>query len=126
MGAMLVRQEAASASAVRRELTLDLDVSGVASDIVDQVILVASELVTNAIRHCGPDVRDTLDVSWAISPDSITITVADPSDELPRMRRAAPDAPNGRGLAIVTALAEDWGAERTATGKRVWARLALR
>lgn len=126
MGAMLVRQEPASASAVRRELTFDLELRGVQPDVIDQVTLVASELVSNAIRHCGPDARDTLDVSWAIDADDVTINVEDSSHELPRMRQAAPDAPNGRGLAIVTALTQDWGAERTPNGKRVWARIGLR
>lgn len=125
MGAMLVRQEPASASAVRRELSFELSLRGVDPEIIDQIILVASELVSNAIRHGGAGAYETLDVCWAIGLDSITISVADTSDVLPVIRAAPPDSPSGRGLAIVSALSEDWGADRTADGKRVWARIRL-
>jgi anti-sigma regulatory factor (Ser/Thr protein kinase) len=42
---------------------------------------------------------------------------------VPTERRAEPDSVNGRGLAIVTALARSWGVEREADGQCVWAEL---
>lgn len=126
MGAMLVRHEPTSASTVRRELALDLDLHGVDDTVVDDAALVVSELVGNAVRHAGVDAHEHLDVSWSISEQHLTISVEDPSDEHPVLRRAAPDAPSGRGLSIIAALAVDWGVEPTPRGKRVWATLALR
>jgi anti-sigma regulatory factor (Ser/Thr protein kinase) len=127
MGAMLVRHEPASAAVVRREIALDLDLHGVGEDAVHDVALVATELVGNAVRHgasaTDPDASWT--VAWSIGPDEILISVEDPNDELPVVRHAAPDAPSGRGLAIVSALSSEWGVEPTDRGKRVWAKVRV-
>ncbi len=120
MGAMLVRHEPATASAVRRELALDLDLQGIGSDSVDDVTLVASELIGNAIRHAGGD-RDAWVVLWVVQDGGVTVSVEDPSHDLPVRRNPGPDATSGRGLAIVDTLSQDWGVEHTARGKRVWA-----
>ena len=125
MGAMLVRQEPASVATARRELALELDLHDVDPDIVDDAALVLTEILGNAIRHCAPVESGDLDVSWAVLPDSVSISVEDPCEDMPTLRRAAPDAASGRGLAIVEALAEEWGVDRTLRGKRVWARIAL-
>jgi two-component sensor histidine kinase len=125
IGVMMVRHEASSAAAVRRELALDLDLRGLDEEVIDAVTLVASELVGNAVRHaCIPE-RDHLDIGWYVGPDEITISVEDPSSALPVRRIASPEATNGRGLTIVEALTSDWGVERTQRGKRVWAKVPL-
>ncbi len=124
MGEMLVRHEPATASAVRRELALDLEFYGVHPDVIDDVTLVASELVGNAIRHASGGDRDSWAVTWTIEGDEVVISVEDPSTDLPVRRRPAPEAPNGRGLAIVETISSDWGVELTDRGKRVWARVS--
>jgi hypothetical protein len=48
------------------------------------------------------------------------VEVSDGSHELPRPRRVGPDAEGGRGLALVDALASDWGTTTTDDGKIVW------
>ena len=63
MGAMLVRHEPTSASAVRRELTQDLRLHGLDDDSIDAVTLVASELLGNAVRHSGITADTELDVA---------------------------------------------------------------
>ena len=125
MGEMLVRQEPASVSAARRELALELDLYDVHPDIIEDAELVLTEILGNAIRHCAPVERSDLDVSWTVLPDAVSISVEDPCQQFPTLRSAAPDAPSGRGLAIVEALSTEWGVDRTARGKRVWARIAL-
>jgi len=125
MGEMLVRQEPASIAAVRRELAFELDLHDVHPDIIDDAALVLTEILGNAIRHCAPVTSGELDVSWAVRDDSVSVSVEDPCDQLPTLRCAPPDAPSGRGLAIVQALSTDWGVDRTPRGKRVWARLSL-
>ena len=126
MGAMLVRHEPTSAAAVRRELAVDLDLHGVDPGSIDDVALVASELVGNAVRHTAIPAGSDLDVHWDIGTDDVLVSVADPSERMPVQRRPAPDAPNGRGLTIVAALCSEWGADLTPTGKRVWARVRTR
>jgi two-component sensor histidine kinase len=126
MGAMLVRHEPTSASAVRHALARDLDGHGVDEDSVATVVLVASELVTNAIRHGDiADSDDALDVDWAVHPDHVVISVEDPSWKLPRRRHPKPEEPGGRGLTIIEALSIAWGAEPTRRGKRVWAKVRI-
>jgi two-component sensor histidine kinase len=125
MGEMLVRQEPASVSVVRRELALELDLYDVPPDVIDDAALVLTEILGNAIRHSAPVEREDLDVSWTVLPDVISICVEDRSDRMPVLRIAAPDAPSGRGLAIVQALCREWGVDRTPRGKRVWARIAI-
>jgi anti-sigma regulatory factor (Ser/Thr protein kinase) len=123
MSVMMVRHEVTGASAVRRELALDLDLHGLDEDTIDAVTLVASELVGNAVRHAGIAADGELDIAWTIGPHDVMISVEDPSPLLPVRRNAAPDAPNGRGLAIVDALTSAWGVEPTKRGKRVWAKV---
>lgn len=122
---MLVRHEAASASAVRRELIDDLEAHGLDEDTIDAATLVASELVGNAVRHAGVPPNGALDVGWTIGADEVVIYVEDPSTALPVRRVATPDSPNGRGLTIVDALTAAWGVEPTDGGKRVWANLTI-
>ena len=119
MGAMLVRHEARSASAVRHELAVDLDGHGVDRDSIDAAMLVASELVGNAVRHTSACEDDDLDVGWTVHDDTVLISVEDPSTDVPVLRYPAPDATSGRGLSIVEALTMDWGFEHTPRGKRV-------
>jgi len=91
---------------------------------VDDVLLLTSELVTNAVRHGGSAV--TLHV--ALGSDVIEIAVEDGSALLPTQPTALADNPyreGGRGLLIVSALASEWGIQaKPSGGKRVWARLA--
>ncbi|WP_433543958.1 ATP-binding protein (plasmid) [Streptomyces sp. CA-294286] len=62
-----------------------------APDTADSLVLVVSELVTNAVRHGGG--RYTLALS--ASPDTLTVAVGDPSPERPHPR--APDTADGGG-----------------------------
>jgi anti-sigma regulatory factor (Ser/Thr protein kinase) len=83
------------------------------------VILVASELVSNTVLHAqtGGEVR-----LWAASPaTAVRLEVEDSSPVMPTARPSSPSSPNGRGIHLVASLADSWGVEPTAHGKRVWA-----
>lgn len=125
MGAMLVRHDPASAAAVRRQLALDLDLRGIDPESIAEITLVASELVGNAVRHVPTGRDGQLGVSWTVGTADVEVSVKDPSPDVPVTRAARADAPDGRGLAIVSALTSAWGYERTADGKRVWARVPV-
>ncbi|WP_242901789.1 SpoIIE family protein phosphatase [Actinomadura terrae] len=77
--------------------------------------LLASELITNAMRYAhGPiELRLLLE-------RTLVCEVLDRSAALPRLRRAEDDDENGRGLLVVSQLAHRWGTRRTASGKVVW------
>jgi anti-sigma regulatory factor (Ser/Thr protein kinase) len=125
VGALALRHDASSAGIVRHSIADDLVGHDVARGSIDDVVLVASELVVNAVQHTPATSADDLDVSWEIQPEAVVVRVADPSRELPVRQPAEPGAIHGRGLAIVAAIASDWGVERSADGKLVWARVPI-
>lgn len=83
--------------------------------------LVTSELAANAVLHASTP----FEVSVWERAGMLRIEVADGSTDLPVGRRAGATATSGRGLGIVARVAESWGAERTRTGKTVWAELRI-
>lgn len=89
--------------------------------VADDACLVVSELVTNALRHGRSDAVLRL----LHQGDRVRVEVLDEDTRLPVL--LAPDAQSlsGRGLALVAALALTWGAERSASGKSVWAEFDL-
>jgi anti-sigma regulatory factor (Ser/Thr protein kinase) len=88
----------------------------------DNLILVASELVTNAVKHSGGSPADTIQVRAVLRRGNVLISVNDPglSNDTPRMRHADVARASGHGLRIVNQLARRWGVERD-RGHRVWA-----
>lgn len=87
------------------------------AEALDEVALLVSEVVTNAVIHGGSDV----DVAVRLLPDALRIEVIDSNDTVPLPVGAADlDDESGRGLAIVDALASRWGVERFERGKSVW------
>lgn len=92
--------------------------SGIGTHInFDDVVLVVSELVTNAILHAnsGPD----LSMTW--SDGNLRIEVVDNSSTPPHRQEASIEATSGRGVKLVEALATSWGSQpEPADGKIVW------
>lgn len=89
---------------------------------VDDILLVASELTTNAVLHSGCAETHKLEFEAAIGPGSVVVSVRDPglSEQSVRARGSG----GGWGLRIVDQLAARWGTER-GDGYRVWAEIAL-
>jgi anti-sigma regulatory factor (Ser/Thr protein kinase) len=83
--------------------------------------LVASELVTNAIRHAGGPVELRLIRTDAL----LTCEVSDPSSTHPKMRRAAATDEGGRGLYLVAQPTKRWGNRYTRRGKTIWTELPV-
>lgn len=85
--------------------------------IVDVVILLTSELVTNALTHAHSAITLVLRTNGG----TFRVEVTDESSRTPLRRAAPPDATSGRGLALVDAMAESWGVNSIANnGKMVW------
>jgi serine phosphatase RsbU (regulator of sigma subunit)/anti-sigma regulatory factor (Ser/Thr protein kinase) len=100
----------AGAAATARRLVREAvgkAVSDVSPDILDAMLLVTSELVTNSLRHGEPPVMLTLDRRRG----RLRLTVSDQGSKTPRPRLAGPDATGGRGLFLVSALATAWKIE---------------
>ena len=86
-------------------------------EIADTVLLVVSELATNAVLHAGGIAAVHLDAV----PDGVRIEVHDRGQSAPIMPLGSEDAMTGRGLRLVRAISARWAAEPTADGKMVWA-----
>ncbi|GAA3216369.1 hypothetical protein GCM10020256_18610 [Streptomyces thermocoprophilus] len=97
------------------------------ADIVDDAVVLTSELVTNAVVHAGTHA----DVLCLRTGDGVRIEVSDryPEREIPLQAAAismgSPDREGGRGLQLCAALAGRWGVEYTPTHKNVWFQLDL-
>ncbi|MFF7632613.1 SpoIIE family protein phosphatase [Kitasatospora sp. NPDC008050] len=89
-------------------------------DLVDTTELLVSELVTNALRHGRGDIRVRL-----LRDATVVCEVWDDGYAQPRRRRAQETDEGGRGLQLVSLLAERWGSRRTPHGKIVWFELGL-
>jgi MEDS: MEthanogen/methylotroph, DcmR Sensory domain len=83
--------------------------------------LVVTELATNAVLHAG----SAFSVSLALSENALRISVGDTGPVGPPGGNAGLPAAPGHGLGVIAAMATRWGFETLASGKAVWAELAL-
>ncbi|WP_461017892.1 ATP-binding SpoIIE family protein phosphatase [Streptomyces daliensis] len=88
--------------------------------LADTTELIASELLTNAIRYGGAPVGLRL-----IRDETLICEVSDSSQTQPRLRRAQLSDEGGRGLFLVARLTHRWGSRYTDSGKTIWAEQSL-
>ncbi len=98
--------------------------SGIEVDepVAETLILLISELVTNAVVHtgCPAVLRMLLPGVPAQAPGTVRVEVADRSTRPPRQRHAQGDETGGRGLELVDGLADRWGWQPEGGGKSIW------
>ncbi|MGW2131396.1 ATP-binding protein [Streptomyces coelicoflavus] len=100
-------------------------------DVTDTAELLLSELMTNAYRHAKVPSGREIRARCFLTDDRLRITVTDADTTLPKPAPApapaCPDDESGRGLALVVALADDWGARERVCGigKEVWFEMSL-
>ncbi|HEY3732592.1 MAG TPA: SpoIIE family protein phosphatase [Streptosporangiaceae bacterium] len=98
-----------------------------ASVLVDDAVLLTSELVTNAVVHAGTQVL----LSCRMTQDTVEVAVRDRhpsrtlSSELPPPVTDPGEKTSGRGLMLPSALASAWGVTYTQSAKAVWFRIAF-
>jgi anti-sigma regulatory factor (Ser/Thr protein kinase) len=93
--------------------------------LLADAIAVAAELIGNAIRHAGPLPGGVVRVAWRLCAGSVEIRVTDGGGPQPPSPRAVGDySPDGRGLAIVAAIADRWGVDHDGLGQSVWAQVS--
>ncbi|MGW6021506.1 ATP-binding protein [Streptomyces sp. NPDC055099] len=130
-----VRPDPAEVGRARRWARSRLAGSGIGADepLAETLILLISELVTNAVVHTGcpavlrmrlPDVPDVPDeaaeAGAGTAAGTVRVEVADASARPPKQRHADGDATNGRGLELVDGLADRWGWQAEGAGKSIW------
>ncbi|MFI5856874.1 SpoIIE family protein phosphatase [Streptomyces parvulus] len=82
--------------------------------------LVASELVTNAVRYAEGPIQVRL-----IRDRTLLCEVADTGHTSPHLRHSGEDDEGGRGLFIVAQLVQRWGTRYTPSGKTIWTEQAF-
>jgi anti-sigma regulatory factor (Ser/Thr protein kinase) len=123
-----IRPDPAEVGRARRWARSRLAVSGIGADepLAETLILLVSELVTNAVVHTGcPAVLRLLLTGMRDDPSgspagTVRLEVADSSSRPPAPRHAGGDETGGRGLELVDGLADRWGWDPEGVGKRIW------
>ena len=97
--------------------------------ITDTAVLLLSELMTNAYRHAHVSPGREIRIRCALDDDArrLHVSVTDASDTMPRFRNPSPEDESGRGLILLTLLADEWGTEPrpNGLGKAIWFALHL-
>ena len=94
---------------------------GVPEDQQEIILLAASELAANSVRHARTDYTVTVERSDR----EVRVTVEDDGAGDPEVQDPGPLTPSGRGLLIVKQLSDAWGSSSTEDHTRVWFTIQL-
>jgi anti-sigma regulatory factor (Ser/Thr protein kinase) len=101
--------DAHAPSRARRELSEHLP-GGLPPSLVDDILLLTTELVTNGVRHSPAGDAGTVDVSMFLRSDRIRVEVRDPGSGFAHVPyRPGTLSEGGRGLFLVEVIADEWG-----------------
>ena len=85
-------------------------------DCEEAATLAVSELVTNAVLHA----RSVFELVLRSTAHDLRVEVHDASPVLPARKHYGVNAGTGRGMLLIEAMTDRWGAESTGAGKVVW------
>jgi len=97
-------------------------------EVRDDLLVCATELVSNAVRHARPLPGGDVCVSFELGPADVEVRVIDGGSRThPHVCAVNLDSAHGRGMFIVSKLSNDWGARSLGDGtQEVWARIPVR
>ncbi|MET8880921.1 ATP-binding protein [Streptomyces rubiginosohelvolus] len=132
---MAIPHGPAGVGQARHRMREQLRGNGVSDAVVDDAVLILSELLSNACRHGRPLGRHTdvgdgdIRAAWRVDTGGgLTVEVTDgggPTRPVPATPSVT--ARGGRGLNIISALAQEWGVRDDAPGEvTVWALVSSR
>src|SRR3954447_549368 len=118
--AELVLPMSAESPAAARAFARRSGCSAHAVEVLDDALLLISELVTNSVLHGGPPIVLAIECDG----DGLQVRVRDGSPALPVPPAPRDDDESGRGLSLVELLTDTWGIEPVTDehgpGKQVW------
>jgi anti-sigma regulatory factor (Ser/Thr protein kinase) len=124
------RRRRPSVPAARRDAAEVAEAWGL-EHLADDLMLIVSELVTNAVVHGTAGRGRHVTVTYLLTALRLRVEVRDPADGIPQQAGTAQggdaeprDA--GRGLPIIEALTSRWGFEPKVIGKTVWCEFDLK
>jgi hypothetical protein len=129
-GAVCALRPTSTSPRTAREFTTNTLTAWGLDDLVDDAVVIISELVTNAVRHGLPGYAAVADMPIKLTlvrqGRFVVCIVSDPSDQNPKIRPADDACENGRGLHVIEALSRVWGwTPLPGAGKAVWAALSV-
>jgi len=94
--------------------------------LTSDLLLLLTELVTNAVRHSGARHGDPIEIEMHEQPDCVRVEVTDPGAGFDPPHKPVPDftRTGGLGLVLVDRLSRAWGTRQAAGGSTVWFELA--
>lgn len=112
-------------SIARTKLAGFLTINRARSSVIDDALIVISEMIANAVSHGLPTADGSIEISWAINGDLLELSVYD-AGEGGSLRPIDfdEDSLSGRGLSIINRVADRWWVDMS-KGTRVNAELEL-
>ena len=113
-----------SVGAARHAVADELAANGVPEPVLQDAVLVVSELVSNAIKHASPLPSGEILVTWDLGDEVLHVEITDGGAMTrPQPSNAAVSSLGGRGLDIVRKVSQAWGSTERDGAVTVWADL---
>lgn len=103
-----------------RRFVRDAAATSASRQVLDDAMLLTSELVTNAARHAGHATEDPIEVTVSVDERSLRVTVRDRGPGFDPDDLDARSGDGGWGLDLVRRLSSRWGVDRDEIGNDVW------
>ncbi len=117
--------EMSTPSIARTKLAGFLTIHRASSDVIDDALIVISEMIANAVSHGLPTTDGTVEISWTINGDLLELSVFDAGEGASlKPIDFDEDSLSGRGLSIINRVADRWWVDMNG-GTRVSAELGL-
>lgn len=117
--------EATSPAMARTRLASFLTINRASNAVIDDALIVVSEMIANAVSHGSPTSAGGMEISWSITDDLLEISVLDAgSGGSLKPVDFDEDSLSGRGLSIISTVADRWWVDMS-QGTRVNAELQL-
>ena len=119
--------ESSTPSIARTKLAGFLTRNHAAPAVIDDALIVMSEMVANAVAHGAPSDDGTMEIAWTIDPGRQLLEISVHDDGTGASLKPIDfdeDSLSGRGLAIINRVADRWWVDMSA-GTRVGAELPL-
>jgi len=117
--------ESSTPGIARTKLAAFLTINRIDLPVIDNALIVLSEMIANAVAHGTPDQDGTMEIAWSIEDGLLNLSVRDAghcTEMVPRPFDE--DSLGGRGLSIISRVADKWSVDLTG-GTCVRAELAL-
>ena len=119
--------ESSTPGIARTKLAAFLALNRIPLPVIDNALIVLSEMIANAVAHGTPDIDGTMEISWSLDEGHLNLSVRDSGHSTGTDMTPRPfdeDSLGGRGLSIISRVADKWSVDLS-QGTCVRAELAL-